>query len=306
MQGFWTWWNGQHSTARKEFTVPTDVLGQDWNTFLGAALAFLPRLISGLVLFLVSLGAASVLSKLVGIAVRNQDGPPEVEVLLRRLTKWAIVVLGSIAALQQVDFDVTSFVAGVGVIGFALGFAFQDIAKNFIAGILLLLQQPFGIDEVIRIGDYTGTVADISLRATTIKTFDGLEVVIPNADVYTSTIVNLSTYPVRRRTFTIGLGYEEDIDRARTAFREALGSVPGVMSEPAPRVLCTNLADSWTELTAYYWFTAGEVDLLEMSSGAMQAIKEVAEREGINLPYPIQTVHLVTTDRGESSWNQTK
>jgi len=281
--------------------MPIDALSQDWNTFLGAALAILPRLISSLVLFLVSLGAASVLSRLVGAAIRDQDGPTEIEVLLRRLTKWAIIALGTVAALQQVDFDVTSFVAGLGVIGFALGFAFQDIAKNFIAGILLLLQQPFGIDEVIRIGDFTGTVADISMRATTLKTFDGLEVVIPNADVYTSTIVNFSTYPVRRRTFTIGLGYEEDVDRARTVFREALASVPGVMGEPAPRVVCTNLADSWTELTAYYWFTAGEADFFEMSSGAIQAIKEAAEREGINLPYPTQTVHLVTTDKGESS-----
>ena len=162
------------------------------------------------------------------------------------------------------------------------------------------MQQPFGIDEVIRIGDYTGTVADISVRATTIKTFDGLEVVIPNADVYTSTIVNISTYPVRRMTFKIGLGYEEDISQARAVFQEALLSVPGVMSEPAPKVVCTNLADSWTELTAYYWFTAGEVDYFEMSSGAIQSVKEAAEREGINLPYPIQTVHLVTTDKGES------
>jgi small-conductance mechanosensitive channel len=252
-------------------------------------------LISGLALFLVSLGAASVLGRLVGLAVENRDGPEEIEVLLRRLTKWAIIALGTVAALQQVDFDVTSFVAGLGVIGFALGFAFQDIAKNFIAGILLLLQQPFCIDEVIRIRDFTGTVTDISVRATTIKTFDGLEVVIPNADVYTSTIVNLSTYAVRRRTFSIVLGYEEDVDRARVVFQEALASVPGVMSEPAPKIVCSNLADSGMELTVYYWFTAGEADFFEMSSGAIQAVKEVAERENINLPYPTQTVRLVTT-----------
>jgi small conductance mechanosensitive channel len=278
--------------------VPADALGLPWNALLTNAIAFLPRLISGLVLFLVSLGAASVVGRLVGLAVENRGGPEEIGVLLRRLTKWAIIAIGTVAALQQVDFDVTSFVAGLGIIGFALGFAFQDIAKNFIAGILLLLQRPFCIDEVIRIRDFTGTVTDISVRATTIKTFDGLEVVVPNADVYTATIVNLSTYAVRRKSFTIGLGYDEDIDRARMVFQEALFSVPGVMSEPAPKVVCSDLADSWMQLTVYYWFTAGATDFFEMSSGAIQAIKEAAEKEGINLPYPTQTVHLVTTDRG--------
>jgi small conductance mechanosensitive channel len=221
-------------------------------------------------------------------------------VLLRRLTKWTIILLGTVAALQQVEFDVTSFVAGLGVVGFALGFAFQDIAKNFMAGILLLTQQPFRLGDVIKIGDSTGTVAAVSLRATTIKTFDGLEVIIPNANVYTATIVNLSTYPVRRKTFAIGLAYEEDIDRARVVFQEALTSVPGVSSDPTPRVICANLADSWTELTAYYWFTAGEANYFEMSSGAIQAIKEAAEREGINLPYSIQTIRVVTAGECES------
>lgn len=275
-------------------------LSQDWNTLLVSTLAFLPRLISGLVLFLVSLGAAGVAGRLVSEAVRQREGPPEVEVLLRRLAKWAIIILGTVAALQQVDFDVTSFVAGLGVVGFTLGFAFQDIAKNFMAGVLLLLQRPFRLGEVIGVGDFTGTVAGVSLRATVIKTFDGREVIIPNASVYTATIVNLSTYPVRRNSFTIGLGYEEDVGRARAVFEQALASVPGVRPDPAPRVVCSSLADSWTELTAYYWFTPGEADYFEMSSGAFQAIKESAEREGINLPYPIQTIHFVTADGGGS------
>jgi small conductance mechanosensitive channel len=280
--------------------MPSNALVQDWPNFLRGTLAFLPRLISGLAFFFVSLGAAGVAGRLVAEAVKRRDAPPEIGVLLRRLTKWTIILLGTVAALQQVEFDVTSFVAGLGVVGFALGFAFQDIAKNFMAGILLLTQQPFRLGDVIKIGDSTGTVAGVSLRATTIKTFDGLEVIIPNANVYTTTIVNLSTYPVRRKSFTIGLAYEEDIDRARAVFREALTSVPGVRSEPTPRVVCTNLADSWTELTAYYWFAAGEADYFEMSSGVIQAIKEAAEREGINLPYPIQTVHLVTAGERES------
>jgi len=273
--------------------MPLSVLGQDWHEILRSFVAFLPRLVSGVVLFLASLVAAAVVSRAVARAVRSRESPPEIELLLRRGTRWAIIILGTMAALQQVRFDVTSFVAGLGVVGFALGFAFQDIAKNFMAGILLLLQQPFRINDAIRIGDFIGNVIDISLRATTIKTFEGLEVIIPNADIYTTAIVNLSTYPVRRKSFRVGLGYGEDIARARAVFEKALASVPGVMSDPAPRVVCTDLSDSWVELTAYYWFTPGAVDYLEMSSGAIQAIKEAAERKGIDLPYPTQTVRVV-------------
>jgi small conductance mechanosensitive channel len=285
----------------REIDMPSDTPILDWQELLTSAVAFLPRLVSGLVLLVLSLVAASVVSRLVAEAVRRRDGPPEIERLLGHLCKWTIIVLGTIAALQQVRFDVTSFLAGLGVVGFALGFAFQDIAKNFIAGVLLLLQRPFQINEIIAVGDFMGSVTDISLRATTLQTFDGLQVVIPNADVYTATIVNYSTYDVRRNSFTIGLGYGEDITRARAVFREALAAVPGVSREPAPRVVCTGLADSWTELTAYYWFVPGEADYFEMTSEAIQAIKEVAEREGIDLPYPTQTVHLVREDAGQAS-----
>lgn len=260
--------------------MSSDVLIREWHDFL-------PKLISALVLFLVSLGVASFAGHLVSEAVKRREGPPEIKILLRRLTKWALIVMGTIAALQQVEINVTSFIAGLGVVGFALAFAFQGIAKNFIAGALLLLQRPFQLGDVIQVQDFTGRVTNISLRDTTIETFDGQEVVIPNADVYASPIVNRSTHPLRRKSFTIGLGYEEDIGRARKVFQKALSAVPGVKDEPAPRVVCTNLADSWVELTAYYWFTPGEVDYFEMSSGAIQVIKEAAEREGIDLPYPI-------------------
>jgi small-conductance mechanosensitive channel len=267
-------------------------------TLVATAVAFLPRLVSGLVLLVLSLAAASVASTLTTEAIRRRGGPPEIEKLLSRLAKWAIIVLGTIAALQQVDFDVTSFLAGLGVVGFTLGFAFQDIAKNFIAGVLLLLSRPFQIGEVIEIRDFTGTVMDVTLRATTLRTFDGLQVVIPNADVYTATIVNYPAHDLRRNSFTIGLAYEEDITRSREVFQEALAAVSGVSDQRCPVVVCTGLADSWAELTAYYWFTPSEAEYFEMSSRAIQAVKEAAEREGISLPYPTQTIRVVAEEQG--------
>jgi small-conductance mechanosensitive channel len=157
---------------------------------LSQAVDFVPRLILAIVVFLASLLGAKFAGRAVARAAKNAD--EEVSRLLSRLAAVATIVVGSVVALDQVNFDVTGFVAGLGLVGFTLGFAFQDIAKNLMAGILIVIQQPFEIGEAIEVSGYSGAVTDVDIRATTIKAWDGQKVIIPNADVYTSTIVNYS------------------------------------------------------------------------------------------------------------------
>ncbi|OQY35105.1 MAG: hypothetical protein B6I38_01835, partial [Anaerolineaceae bacterium 4572_5.1] len=109
-----------------------------------------------------------------------------------RTTRWAIIIWGLFLGLQQVEFNLTGFVTGLGIVGFTIGFAFQDIAKNFMAGMLLLLQQPFDIGDSIEVAGYAGTVTDIEIRSTALRTFDGRHVIIPNAEVFTGVITNFS------------------------------------------------------------------------------------------------------------------
>ena len=158
----------------------------------------------------------------------------EILQLIFLLTRWSVLILGTIFALSQVDFDVTGFIAGLGVAGFTIGFALQDIAKNFISGILLLSRQPFNIGDYVKVNDYSGKVKEINIRDTVIETLDGEVVIIPNQAVFENPIINYTQSRLRRRSVVIGLGYEEDVHQAIKVFLDAIKNVPGVESQPEP------------------------------------------------------------------------
>ncbi|MCB0234993.1 MAG: mechanosensitive ion channel, partial [Anaerolineae bacterium] len=143
----------------------------------------LPNIISAVVIFVVMLVVAALAAKFVQRASQRRGIRLEATLLLSRATRWIIIAIGIVWALQQVNFNVTGFVAALGILAFTIGFALQDISKNFVAGILLLWQQPFNIGDVISVAGFTGKVSDVSIRATEMRTFDGLQVLIPNSEV---------------------------------------------------------------------------------------------------------------------------
>jgi small conductance mechanosensitive channel len=251
---------------------------------------FLPRLVLALVTFLLSLLVARLAGRAVGRATASADR--ELARLLSRLVSMATLVVGTIVALDQVNVNVTGLVAGLGVAGLTVGFALQDIAKNFVAGILLLMQQPFEIGDAIEVGGHEGSVTDVDIRAVTITSRGGQQVIIPNADVFTSPIVNYSKYPTRRIVLEMGVGYEEELTRVRRIFLEAITGVAGVLNDPEPSVYCRNLGSAAVEVAAYFWIDQKQSSLFQVTSDAVEAVKQAAERESINLPYPVQTVRL--------------
>jgi small conductance mechanosensitive channel len=230
----------------------------------GHVVDFLPKLVFALVILLLSLLVARVAGRAVGRATGNAD--PELAKLLSTLARFATVVVGGGVALDQVNVDVTGLVAGLGLAGFTLGFALQDIAKNSVAGILLLMQQPFEIGDAIEVGSREGKVTDVDIRATTITSWDGQQVIIPNADVLTSPIINYSKYPTRRIVLEMGVGYEEELTRVRQIFLKAISGVKGVLNGPDPSVYCRSLGTAAVEVAIYFWmdqkaveFVAGEL-----------------------------------------------
>ncbi len=253
---------------------------------------FIPKLIVALMAF----GATLVLSGIAArwsrrVAGKKIDDPETLE-LLARLARWTVIIVGTLIALDQVDFDITGFVAGLGLAGFTIGFALQDIARNFVAGILLLVRQPFDVGDAIEVGDYAGTVLGINTRDTVLKTWDGETVILPNIEVFINPLLNYSNLPTRRRTVRIGLGYEQDASRAIDTFLEAMSGVEGVLADPAPTVLATELGDSALALDARFWINQETHDLFAVHSDVVRRIKSVAEEQEIDLPYPIQTVRL--------------
>lgn len=258
-----------------------------WNSVL----AFLPKLGLAILIYLaariVSSWAVRILRK--GMQRRGHD--LEVIVLLEMLTRWSIIGLGIVLALEQIaPGKTTSLVAGLGIAGFTIGFALQDVAKNFVAGILLLLQQPFEIGDAVEVAGYSGTVMDITLRATEMRTWDGRFVIIPNGDVFVKPIINFSKGKHRRVNISVGVAYESDLDKVTRVVLEAINDVPGLLQDPAPAVIFSTFGDSAIEFSAYYWIDTDVAGLGSAQDAGVKAIKNAFEREGIEIPYPIRTV----------------
>jgi small conductance mechanosensitive channel len=255
---------------------------------------FLPKL--GVALLIVFIGylLSRWASKAVKKALEVRKIDTELIVLFEMTTRWGILILALYLAAESIaPGSLTGFVAALGIAGFALGFALQDVAKNFIAGILLLLQQPFNIGEVIEVADYRGTVLNISLRTTEMRTLDGRFVSIPNGDVFVNPLINFSKAPRRRVEITVGVGYESDLDQVTKIALETVGNIPDVLKDPAPTVVFTGLGDSAINFSLFYWVDTENGDLSKAQTMGIKLIKRTFEGAGIEMPYPTQSLHII-------------
>ncbi len=271
-------------------------MGVTWEDLLMTTLKFLPKLTAAMVILAVGVWAAAWLGKLIQRWLEHRKTEKSLIALFSQTARWGTIGLAITMALQQVGFNITAFLTGVGILGFTVGFALQDVSKNLMAGILLLLQQPFDLGDAIQVNDYAGTVEEISLRATVIRTFDGRVVYLPNADVYTSAIVNFSRAEKRRVEVQVGVAYGTDLAHAKTVAETALQkSVPGLKDDPAPLAVFHTFNDASVDMTLYFWVDPAAVSLWEAKDAAVQAIHTAFAQEGIEIPYPIHTVLLENT-----------
>lgn len=195
-------------------------------------------------------------------------------------------------ALQTIGFNLTAFLAGLGILGFTVGFALQDVSKNFVAGLLLLLSQPFEIGDAIEVAGYTGIVQTIELRATELRMFDGIQVLIPNADVFASPLTNFTRNKLRRLEVNVGVAYSTDLENVRQVALQAIQSVPGVLQDPAPTVVFTEFGSSAINATLFYWIDQEQTDFVGMRVTGFMTVDRALSEAGIEIPFPIQTVYL--------------
>jgi small-conductance mechanosensitive channel len=251
----------------------------------------LPNLLTAILIFVAAIYLAKLLSNLLRKFLESRKADKEVTLLLAELTRWGILVVGAITALQRF-FDVTAFLAGLGILGFTVGFALQDITQNFVAGVILLLQQPFNVGDAVDISGYSGTVLSINLRTTEIRAWDGRVIILPNASILSNAIVNYTRASRRRIELPLGIGYNSDLERAKQAILRALESVPGFVETPAPNVVFHTFGESSIDLTAYFWIDTTKAGLFEAKDAALRLVKAAMDREGIDIPYPVRTIYI--------------
>lgn len=223
--------------------------------------------------------------------------------VLGRLAQGTTVLVGLFISLSIV---IPSLKAGdlvqlLGISGVAIGFAFRDILQNFLAGILILLTEPFQIDDQIVFKGFEGTVENIQTRATTIKTYDGRRIVIPNSELFTNSVTVNTAFENRRLEYDIGVGYGDDIEWTKQLIMEALHSVNVVLKDPAPDVLVMELADSAVNIRVRWWINPPRwSDALDSRDKVITAIKQKLYVEnGIDLPYP--TTQILFHDQTEET-----
>ncbi len=213
--------------------------------------------------------------------------------LLGTVAYVVVLAAGTFIALDTLKLSgvVTTLLAGAGVVGLALGFAFQDIASNFIAGVLMAVRNPFTVGQIIETNGHMGIVKELTLRSTLVETFQGQTVIIPNSKVFQDPIVNYSATRHRRVDLGCGVGYGDDLEKAERVAVEAIESL-SVRNAARPVQLYFNeFGDSSINFTLRFWVDFNkQTDFLDAQSQAIKALKVAFDREEITIPFPIRTL----------------
>ncbi|MBI6630447.1 mechanosensitive ion channel family protein [Pontibaca salina] len=246
------------------------------------------------------------LGKLV-VTTANRRGRESLGEVGSSLVRWAMAIVGIMLAVTIVAPSVTpgDLFAGLGVSSVAIGFAFKDILQNMLAGILILLRQPFEVGDQIVSGGHEGTVDKIETRATMITTYDGRRVVIPNAVIYTDSVVVNTAFETRRSEYDIGIGCNDPWDRARELMEQACAAVEGVSSDPPPETIPIELGDFANVVRLRWWTKSDRASQIHTFGEVLQAVYKALDQEGIDMPYPTQ-VHLFHDQTEEVDGDRTR
>lgn len=211
---------------------------------------------------------------------------------LASMVRYGIIAFTILAVLSQFGVETTSFIAVMGAMGLAVGLALQGTLAHVASGFMLLIFRPFKIGDFVDAGGIAGTVKDITLFTTELATGDNVQILIPNGQIWGSAIRNFSFNATRRVDFSLGIGYEDDINKAFGAIRAVIEAESRTHKDPEPLIVVGELADSSVNLVIRVWADAS--DYWGLKFDLTKAFKEKLDQEGINIPYPQQVVHMVT------------
>ncbi|WP_372738393.1 mechanosensitive ion channel domain-containing protein [Neptunomonas sp.] len=251
-----------------------------------SALKVFPMVVIGLVVLIICFMLARPLTSILMKPFSGENKSQLVQVVLSRAIMLFIMLFGfyfflNIAGLTQVA---VAIISGTGVIGLVVGFAFKDIAENFIASLLLSVQRPFQMGDVIEIIDHKGVVQKMTARATTLIDFDGNHIQIPNATIYTNVIKNWTANPFSRGSFLLGIGYDASIRQSQALAMQLLLQHDAVLTDPEPQVMVESLGPATINLRIYYWVDQRKHSGAKVGSTMMRLIMRELERHGISMP----------------------
>jgi small conductance mechanosensitive channel len=266
-----------------------------WNGLIESGPGLVFKLILFFILVYVFYKLAGLAQRLTERAFDNASHKPSQ--LLRRMAlmvvRNAIIVIGILIALAQIGISLGPLLAGLGVVGFIVGFALQDTLSNFASGMMILIYRPFDVDDYVEAAGISGLVSNMSLVNTTILTFDNQTIVVPNNKIWGDVIRNVTAQKLRRVDLVFGISYDDDIPQAEKVLREIVEAHEAVLDEPATNIKLHELGDSSVNFIVRPWVRTE--DYWETYWSITRAVKLRFDEEGISIPYPQRDVHLHQT-----------
>ncbi len=275
-----------------EIRVPD--LGVDWaglyEQFQAVGITFGIQIIAAIAIVLIGRMFARVLTNGIRKLMSSQEVDKILQTFVSNLVYWALMTFVIIAAINQVGIQTTSLIAIIGAAGLAVGLALQGSLANFAAGVLIVMFRPYKVGDFVEAAGIAGSVVQVQILTTVLKTSDNKQIVVPNAQIMGSIITNYSANETRRVDLVIGIGYDDDIDKVRDTIQQLVDADDRIMKDPACRIAVSELADSSVNFVVRPWVKTA--DYSAVNFGLTEAIKKRFDKEGISFPYPQQDVHI--------------
>jgi small conductance mechanosensitive channel len=250
------------------------------------------NVVGAIAILIVGWMAAGWISRAVGRAMGRMKKVDEtLQGFFQSLTRYAVIVFTILAVLAQFGIQTTSFIAVLGAAGLALGLALQGTLSHLAAGVMLLMFRPFKVGDFVETGSGVGVVDAITLFFTEMHTPDNVQVIVPNGQLWNTAIKNYSHHSTRRVDIVMGISYEDNIDKAMTVIQNVIGAESRVLAEPEAMTAVGELADNSVNIIVRVWCAAE--DYWPLKFDLTKHLKERFDTEGISIPYPQRTVHLL-------------
>ena len=269
-------------------------LGFDWNEVIAmlktTGIEFAINLVTAIAIFYVGRMVVGLLMRGLKKMMQAQDVDVTLQTFVGNLVRMVLLVFVIIAAISALGIQTTSFIAILGAAGLAIGLALQGSLSNFASGVLIVMFRPYKVGDFVEAAGISGVVEEVQILTTVLKTGDNKKVIVPNGQIMDSVITNYSANDQRRVDMTLGVSYDDDLDKVRSTLEQLVAADDRILDDPACTIAVSALADSSVNFVVRPWVKSA--DYWGVMFDLTEAIKKRFDKEGISFPFPQQDVHL--------------
>ena len=275
-------------------------LGFDWNEVIAmlktTGVEFAINLVTAIAIFYFGRMVVGLLMRGLKKMMQAQDVDVTLQTFVGNLVRMVLLIFVIIAAISALGIQTTSFIAILGAAGLAIGLALQGSLSNFASGVLIVLFRPYKVGDFVEAAGISGVVEEVQILTTVLKTGDNKKVIVPNGQIMDSVITNYSANDQRRVDMTVGVSYDDDLDKVRSTLEQLVAADDRILDDPACTIAVSALADSSVNFVVRPWVRSA--DYWGVMFDLTEAIKKRFDKESISFPFPQQDVHLykATTD----------